>query len=313
MPAYNHRAYVAEALESVLAQDYPDLEVVVADDGSTDGTADVIREFAASDPRVVALLSAANVGISANHNRALDRATGEFVALLASDDVMMPGKLTAQAAFMRARPECGVSVHDMEIFDSATGRTLYRLYDRFAPKNGGDEVMFTSNWLFGREIKSIPSSHMFRASVLARYPEQFRIMNEWLFEIESLHPSGLQWASIPEVLGRYRVHPGQLSQTEVAFSAAHEEALQVLAIVSVRYPELAPLVKRKRNFLLFRQFVYDEAPAPRRPAVARQLRVEAGIVRWAYARATHLVLAHRWLIGATRPARRVAQWLANRA
>src|SRR5437870_2295634 len=245
MPAFNHVRFVADAIESVLAQDYPDLEVIVADDGSTDGTAAIVRHIADADRRVIPVLSETNRGISANHNRAIDRCTGEFIALLASDDLMLPGKLTAQVDFLNAHRDCGVCTHDMEVFDSESGKTLYRLYERFEPKIGGPEVMFTTSWLFGRQIKSIPSSHMFRASAIGRfrYPEQLRIMNEWLFEIECLVTSGLRWDSLPQMLGRYRVHQDQTSTGREASLLGFEESMQVLATAGARYPALASLIK----------------------------------------------------------------------
>ena len=226
MPAFNHARFVADALQSVLAQDYPDFEVIVADDGSADGTAAIVRQIATADKRVVPVLSEDNRGISANHNRALDRCTGEFVALLASDDLMLPGKLAAQVDFLNAHPDCGVCTHDMEVFDSESDKTLYRLYERFEPKIGGPEVMFATTWLFGRPIKSIPSSHMFRASAIGRfrYPEQLRILNEWLFEIDCLVTSGLRWDSLPQVFGRYRVHQHQTSTSREATALAFDEA-----------------------------------------------------------------------------------------
>jgi glycosyltransferase involved in cell wall biosynthesis len=307
--------FVAEAIQSALDQDYPDIEVIVADDGSTDGTANVIRKIAEADKRVVPILADINRGISANHNRALDRCTGEFVALLASDDLMLPGKLSAQVDFLRARPECGVCVHDMEIFDSESSGTLYRLYDMFEPKIGGPEVIFTTNWLFGRSIKSIPSSHMFRATALrgCRYPEQLRIANEWLFEIDCVMKSGLRWGSLPHVLGRYRVHPDQISTSAESNGAGFDESMQVLAIAGERYPALARLIKAKRDFTVFSHLVFGWFPAQKRGEYARQFRLEAGLLKWMYMCAARFVVRHQWLLQVSQPARRLIRALAGRA
>jgi glycosyltransferase involved in cell wall biosynthesis len=315
MPAYNHAQFVADAIDSVLSQDYPDLELVVADDGSTDGTAAIIKRMAAADGRVVPVLSDTNLGISANHNRALDRCSGEFIALLASDDVMLPGKVAAQVAFLNDRPECGVCSHDMEIFESASGRTLYRLFDRFLPKVGGDEVMFTTNWLFGRSIKSIPSSHMFRASAVGRfrYPEHLRIMNEWMFEIDCLVSSGLRWDVVPQVLGRYRVHPHQTSTGREATMLGFEESMQVLATAGARYPQLAPLVREKRSFTIFQLLVFGWFPDEHRAAFDAAFRSEAGLATWIYMRTACLAVRKRWLLDAIRPARRFLRGLMGKA
>jgi glycosyltransferase involved in cell wall biosynthesis len=303
---FNTGRFVAETLQSILAQTYTNLEIVIADDASEDDTAAIIRKAASGDSRIVPLYGERNVGMSANVNRALDRCTGKYIALLSGDDIMLPEKIARQVAFLERRPDCGVCSHDMEYFESRTGRTLHRLHDRWSPKDGGHEVMFTTNWLFGREIKSIPSSHMFRASVIGRhrFDPRFRIYNEWLHEIDSMVTSGLRWGSLPDVLGRYRVHDRQTSQSPEAIRVGFEEMLAVLAVAQERYPELTPLIRAKRHYLLFSHLVFDWIAADRRDAYERQFRVEAGRFRWLYLKTAHAVVRRRWLMEATRPARR---------
>lgn len=303
---FNTGRLVAETIQSILSQTYTNLELVIADDASQDDTAAIIRTAANRDSRIVPLFSDANRGMSANVNRALDRCSGKYIALLSGDDIMLPDKLARQVAFLEAHPECGVCTHDMEYFDSRTGATLHRLHDRSLPKAGGHEVMFTTNWFFGREIKSIPSSHMFRASVIGRhrFDPRFRIYNEWLHEIDCMVTSGLRWGNLPEVLGRYRVHDRQTSQSPEAYRLGFEEMLTVLAVAGVRYPELAPLIKGKRDFILFSHLVFDWVAADRRAAYERQFRVEAGRLKWLYMKAAHYVVRRQWLMEATRPARR---------
>src|SRR5205085_7436654 len=90
---YNHEKYVAEAIRSVLGQTMADLEVVVVDDGSTDGTPAVVRSF--DDPRVVSIRQE-NGGPSAATNRALAACRGRYVALLSGDDACEPDRLQVQ-------------------------------------------------------------------------------------------------------------------------------------------------------------------------------------------------------------------------
>jgi glycosyltransferase involved in cell wall biosynthesis len=101
--AYNHGDYVHETIASVLAQSFQDFEIVVTDDGSVDGTADVIASF--DDPRIHLERFERNRGISAAMNATTARARGEFVAILNSDDFALPGRLQTQVAFLRANPE----------------------------------------------------------------------------------------------------------------------------------------------------------------------------------------------------------------
>ncbi len=99
IPAYRSEATLAEAVESVLAQTYGDLEVLIVEDGSDDGTLDVAEECRELDPRRVKILrheGGANRGVSASRNLALDHATGEFIGFLDADDAWLPEKLAWQ-------------------------------------------------------------------------------------------------------------------------------------------------------------------------------------------------------------------------
>ena len=92
VPIYNQLDFIRETVESVLAQDHPNIELVLSDDGSTDGTTDVLREYAEREPgRVKLVASEQNTGIAGAFNRALDAHTGDYIAWLGGDDVMLPG------------------------------------------------------------------------------------------------------------------------------------------------------------------------------------------------------------------------------
>jgi len=99
-PAYRAAAIIGPTIESALAQTRPDLEVLVVDDCSPDGTVAVVEAYARTDPRVRCLRHAANRGPGAARTTALEAARGRYVAFLDSDDLWLPQKLERQIAFM---------------------------------------------------------------------------------------------------------------------------------------------------------------------------------------------------------------------
>jgi glycosyltransferase involved in cell wall biosynthesis len=102
---YNRAATVRASLESLLAQDWPNLEIVAVDDGSTDGTAAILRSY--SDPRLRVIVQA-NTGFTTAISRAVEAAGGDFIAMHDGGDVSQPGRVTAQATILMSRPEVGV-------------------------------------------------------------------------------------------------------------------------------------------------------------------------------------------------------------
>lgn len=112
MPAYQVERWIGEALESVLRQTSPPDEVVVVDDGSTDGTADVVRALGSP----VRLVQQANRGASAAYNRAFSEAACEYVAMCPADDVWEAHKLECQRATLAAHPDVDVAFSGARYF-----------------------------------------------------------------------------------------------------------------------------------------------------------------------------------------------------
>jgi glycosyltransferase involved in cell wall biosynthesis len=110
MTAFNRENYIAAAIESVLAQSFGDLELVVVDDGSSDGTVDVARGYAARDPRVQVFSNERNLGDYPNRNRAASLARARYLKYHDSDDVMYPHCLETMVAALEAYPEAGFAL-----------------------------------------------------------------------------------------------------------------------------------------------------------------------------------------------------------
>jgi glycosyltransferase involved in cell wall biosynthesis len=102
IPTYNRLHMVKEAIDSVLAQEFEDLELIVVDDGSTDRTADEVKEYGG---RVKLLAYSENRGVSAARNRGILKAKGKYIAFLDSDDLWVKNKLKIQTDFLDGNPQ----------------------------------------------------------------------------------------------------------------------------------------------------------------------------------------------------------------
>ena len=112
IPVYNAEKYLAETLESVLAQTFQDFEIILVDDGSTDGTSEIIDKF--SDRAIC--LKNDHRGPASSRNLGLEAARGSLVAFLDADDLWLPTKLEKQVAVMRAQPQYGLITCDASMF-----------------------------------------------------------------------------------------------------------------------------------------------------------------------------------------------------
>jgi glycosyltransferase involved in cell wall biosynthesis len=118
-PSYNQAAYLEQTMRSVLEQSYPNVEYLVADGGSTDGSLEIIRKYAG---RLAWWVSEPDRGQADGINKGLQRATGEIVAWLNSDDLYRPDALAQVVEFFRVNPEVGLVYSDVESIDAGGER-----------------------------------------------------------------------------------------------------------------------------------------------------------------------------------------------
>lgn len=126
IPSYNRAYCIATTVDSVLAQSHGNLEILVVDDGSKDATRELIAERYGREPRV-RYIHQANAGVSAARNHGLRLATGDYLALLDSDDIWRPWKIEAQLRCLAAMPSAGMVWTDMDAI-GPDGEIVYRRY-----------------------------------------------------------------------------------------------------------------------------------------------------------------------------------------
>lgn len=122
--SYNQKKFVEEAIQSVFNQTYPFIQLIVLDDGSSDGSAQTITRFLGDKASVVFLINETNQGYTKSLNKALSYATGEFIVDLAADDILMPTRVEeGVSALIKAGTKFGVNFSDAEII-AEDGRFL---------------------------------------------------------------------------------------------------------------------------------------------------------------------------------------------
>jgi glycosyltransferase involved in cell wall biosynthesis len=236
MAAYNEERFLAEAVESVLAQSFADFELIITDDGSTDATPQLAQSFAERDPeRVRVIRGEHNQGKPFALNRALAVRRGELIAWLDGDDAMLPDKLARQVAVLDANPDAAGCTHDAEMFQSEDGRVIGRFSDvaNGRPlRGGGIELWFDPTY------KMLPSATMIRSALcpVGGFDERLTFTNDWLFDIEVFRQGPC--VALDEVLVRYRRHSDNFTTRAEQSGASLEEGLMAMAIVVARYPQL---------------------------------------------------------------------------
>ncbi len=125
-PAYNAALFLSEAVESVRSQSFTDWEMIIVDDCSTDSTFRLATSLSEKDSRIKILQNEKNSGVAAARNKALDMASGEYIAFLDSDDLWLPEKLQKQIDFME-KGQYVLTYTDYQKFDSNTGEILPKI------------------------------------------------------------------------------------------------------------------------------------------------------------------------------------------
>ena len=199
MPVYNAEEYVSQAIESILGQTFEDFELIIIDDGSTDHSARIIKNY--YDPRIRFVRNESNRKLIATLNKGMSMAKGKYIARMDADDISLPGRLARQVEFMDGQPSIGVCGTWVEIFGEGEPS-----FWRFTDHPDGAKCML----LFGCCI--VHPSVMIRKAVfetglcyLESYPhgEDYALWTHIAQQYEI--------TNIPEVLMKYRKSQNQVS------------------------------------------------------------------------------------------------------
>lgn len=245
IPLFNRAQYIEETIQSVLSQDYPRIELIVIDDGSTDG-GDLLVQTLVDQEKLCLLRHPDNVnkGQAAALNLGLSAARGEYIAVLDSDDLYVEGKIAKQVAFLQQHPEIGLVYGNGKGIDAA-GKVIYDInYDNQPEPSDPNAVLLDCYFL-------LPQNSLVRASVYQQagnFDERLRSGQDHDMLIRLAEKTKIAHQSIDSF--RYRRHGDSISAkgTETRWRCG----LLILEKAAQRYPYKRSTLRKRRAVVNFR-------------------------------------------------------------
>lgn len=234
IPAYNAEDTIRTTLLSVLSQTYPNIEIVVVDDGSTDRTSDVVERIEAP----IQFIPQENSGVSAARNKGIEAAKGRYIALLDADDVWHPDKISKQVTLLESIPEImGAYVGVIRI--SKTGEVL-----QYLPAIAFEDLC-RSLLLHSSVIPNSPSSLLLRREAFSHiggFDPEFSQCADWDFLLRA--SLAIRLTPVSEWLVKYRTWSGNMSSN---ISLLERDTLAVLSKFYSSLESATPFLDIKRR------------------------------------------------------------------
>jgi glycosyltransferase involved in cell wall biosynthesis len=283
MPVYNTERYVGQAIESILSQTLGDFELLIVDDGSTDGSLEVLRRYADRDSRI-RLTTRPNKGVAYTRREMADQSRGEFLACMDADDIALPHRFARQVEYFRAHPECVLVGSRVRLIDP-----------------DGDPLC---DWCTEQEHEVLDARLMgdqrttaiSNPAVMMRRDAVMAVGNYRLLEVLEDNDMFLRLAeygriaNLPDVLLQYRIHAANISK-----AASFHNAIDRV------WPQITREARQRRN-------LSEPGEPSENPAISGSPRINPPPTeereKWAW-----------WALGAGHPdtARKHARWVLSRA
>ena len=201
MPVYNGEKYLAEAIESVLSQTFTNFELLIVDDGSTDGSAEIIRAFEAQDRRVRFIQLAHNIGMADAWNQGIAATTAEYITGMDCDDVSLPQRLEKQVDFMRDNPHIG----GVGTWACRMNQDLTQIiFDLQTPPQ---HALIALHMFFNRSV--VGATVMYRQKYIRAvggYTPGINGYHDRDLQLRLLWDTDIRFANLPDILYLYRKH-----------------------------------------------------------------------------------------------------------
>lgn len=227
MPSFNYAQYLPLAAESVLSQSFGDLELIIVDDCSTDGSKDIAHELGRLDDRVVTVLHSKNRGLAAARNSGFAASSGDYIALCDSDDVWMRNKLEVQLEHFHRSPSLGLVYSESSIIDSS-GRLTGQVFSSLSPSKDGrmSGALFES--LCRTNFICVPTVVLRKEALrcVGGFAEDLRSLEDWVCWMKIARSYHFYY--IQQSLAYYRVHRASLSNNRAGMAQNRVKAIQMI-------------------------------------------------------------------------------------
>jgi len=299
LPVFNGEKFVEQAIQSVLDQTFPDFELIVVDDGSIDGTIDIVQSFA--DSRIRLIRHEANRGLGASRNSALEAAKGEWVTLLDADDAWHKSRLSKLLQVIENRSNAFIADDLMICFSRKDGAFVpYTTeFTRRGLKKMPPVFPATADMLIKPGLG--PIKPMFPTDVVRKYNLRYLETVTWGEDLEfefQLFRCGLRLYLLNEPLYYYRVVPGSLSTNPNRIRDELEVYKRLLAMEGLDEPTRQAINERYRKQLVYLPFAAALKEKRWAEAVSRGIR-SPKVIFWLLHRLPTWISRrwHAWRVG----------------
>jgi glycosyltransferase involved in cell wall biosynthesis len=205
MPVFNAEPFIKEAVGSLLSQTFTDFELIIVNDGCTDRSIEIVREF--NDPRIRILTNEVNSGIVFSRNRGTTAAIGKYIAPFDADDVARNDKFEKQIRFLENHPEYGM-IGSWALLIDETGKTMKQRWKVNAPPERIPSILLFRNYF-------VQSAMLIRREALpeGNYSPGYDVVEDYKMWID-ISRKYKTW-NYPDYLVKYRIHPKSITNLEI--------------------------------------------------------------------------------------------------
>jgi len=206
IPAYNHERYIEQCILSIWEQDYPNIEIVVINDGSKDKTGELLDNMCQNSPITMKVIHQANIGLCKTLNKLSSLASGKYIIVLASDDELYPGRITNHIEFLESvRPKEVAGCYGQQQVIDENGQVIKKLVFRNMEFENQHAAFLSGNMIFNLQ------SSTFFADIFKQYKfDESLAFEDWDFFLRLTIDYKL--AYLPGVSFRYRGHDEGLNR-----------------------------------------------------------------------------------------------------